>query len=394
MRVLFASSWFPFPPTNGSELRVYNLLRVLAAAHEVTLVSFSDQPDVDRRRAEIRELCADVAVVGRRRFNPRSRRARFGFFSAQPRSIVDTHSAEMAALIHAALDGKHHDLVIASQLGTAAYAPYFGGTPALFDEVELAMLYDQLAHSRSPVERFRHRLTWMKHCRYLGRLLRSFGACTVVSRQELDLLHAAVPGYESIEIVPNFVTIEDYAGVRGEPKEGQLIFSGSLSYEANHGAVAWFLTEVYPLVRARLPSARLVITGESEGQRLPAAENVLRTGLVEDVRPWIASSWLSISPTQEGGGTRVKILESMALGTPVVATSKGAEGLDALAGEHVLIADDAPAFAAAVLRLLSDPALRRRLSDNGRRMVREQYEARQVGPRFLEVAERAAGRRS
>jgi len=391
MRVLFVSSWFPSPPTNGSELRVHNLLRVLAAAHEVTLASFSDRPELDRRCAAVRDLCVDVRVVPRRHFNPHSRRARFGFLSASPRSIVDTHSAEMARLIEQLLNEKSHDLAIASQLGSAAYAPYFGATPALFDEVELAMLYDPLTHSHSPVERFRHRLTWLKHCRYLSRLLPRFRACTVVSRQERELLRAAAPAYESIEIVPNFVKWDDYRDVRAEPRRARMIFAGSLSYEANHGAVAWFLAEVYPLVRTHLPEVELVITGESESCELPAAENVLRTGLVDDVRPWIASSWLSISPTRIGGGTRVKILESMALGTPVVATSKGAEGLEVRADEHVLIADDAPAFAAAVLRLLSDPSLRARLSDNGRRLVRERYEAGRIGPRFLEVAERVAG---
>lgn len=391
MRILFLSSWFPCPPTNGSKLRIHNLLRSLAeAGHEVTLLSFSEEPEVDRHCAETRNVCRAIEVVPRRPFNPRSGRAWLGFLSSTPRSIVDTYSGEMVSLLKRTLRTKPQDVIVASQLGTAAYAPYFGATPALFEEIELGVLHDPVANSRSAAERLRHRLTWMKHCRYLTRLLPYFRAGTVVSARERELMKIAAPSYDAVEVVPNFVSLHDYDSVHPGVIPGQIVFAGSLSFHANLDAIEWFLAEVYPLVRARLPEARVVITGDSERQRLPTEDNVVRTGMVEDVRPWIASSCLSIVPTRIGGGTRIKILESMALGAPVVATSKGAEGLETRADEHLLLANDAASFADAVVRLSSDPELRARLSRSGRRLVEERYDSGRVGPRFRDLVERVA----
>jgi glycosyltransferase involved in cell wall biosynthesis len=131
----------------------------------------------------------------------------------------------------------------------------------------------------------------------------------------------------------------------------------------------------------------LVITGENEGVSLPAAENVTMTGFVEDVRPLIASAWISLAPLRVGGGTRLKILEAMALGTPVVATSKGAEGLQATNGEHLLAADTPVEFAGAVLRLLQDRKMCRKLADNSCQLVRQQYDWAIIMPEFLKLVE-------
>jgi glycosyltransferase involved in cell wall biosynthesis len=143
------------------------------------------------------------------------------------------------------------------------------------------------------------------------------------------------------------------------------------------------------VTRAR-PAARLIITGAHDELPVPPAGNVVRTGCVDDVRPLIASAGLSVAPIFAGGGTRLKILESMAAGTPVVATSKGAEGLEVLPGQHLLIADDAAAFAAHVVALLADPALRASLARAARTLVETHYDWRILGPRFAALVESVA----
>jgi glycosyltransferase involved in cell wall biosynthesis len=149
--------------------------------------------------------------------------------------------------------------------------------------------------------------------------------------------------------------------------------------------MCWFVGDVYPLIHARVPDVQLTITGEAANRPLPAAPNVVHTGHVENVRPLVASSCISVAPIRIGGGTRVKILEAMALGTPVVATSKGAEGLDVCHGVHLLIADTPHAFAEQVLRLLADPGLRRELSRNARDVVEARYNWKAIGCRFEEL---------
>jgi glycosyltransferase involved in cell wall biosynthesis len=373
MKILFVSRWFPFPPNNGSKLRIHNLLRGLAAEHAVTLLSFGDAPLDAPARAALPAWARDATVVPWKPYDAGSRRARLSFLSPVPRSFADTYSPDMQRRIEEAL-GAGVDLVIATQLGAAAYGPLFQGVPAILDEVELAVLHERYANATSLKSRMRHGLTWAKHRRYVSWLLRYFRACTVASEQELRLLRRIAPGYAAAEVVPNGIHLGDYQGFQAEPKAGSMIFTGSFSFQANYEAMVWFAQEVLPILQRLAPQARLTITGDPAGRALPRNPRVTIAGYVDDVRPWIASSWLSLAPLRSGGGTRLKILEAMALGTPVVATSKGAEGLDVVDGREALIADAPSAFAGAAARLLGDPALRASLAARAADLVRRRYD--------------------
>lgn len=390
MRILFLSNWYPYPPNNGSKLRIYNLLRGLAQQHEVTLLTFADPPDIDPERPELSSLCREVQVVSRKSFRPSSRRARLGFLSMAPRSVVDTFSPDMEQRLKHMIAERNYEIVIASQEGAAGYSHCFRGKAALFEEVEIGVSYERFAHTASTWGRFRYGLTWAKHRQYLARLLRDFEACTVVSAREQHLLAKAVPDYGAIEVIPNCIDLADYCEVQESPQPNHLIFTGSFRYFANHEAMTWFLQQIYPRVQTQAPDVRLTITGDHANLPLPPADNVTLTGFVDDVRPLIASAWISLVPILAGGGTRLKILEAMALGTPVVATSKGAEGLDVRPDEHLLIADTPEAYAAAVIRLLSESGLRQRLADNAYQLVSEKYDWAAVMPRFLSLVDRVA----
>jgi glycosyltransferase involved in cell wall biosynthesis len=387
MRILFLSAWFPHPPSNGSRLRVNALLRALASRHEVALLSFADEPGVDPAAPQLAALCRSVEVLPRPSFDPAARFNPLAFLDPRPRSLVATYSPAMAGAVRrAALSA---DVVVASQLACATYAPCFNGMPALFEEVELGALRGQLDETAG-LQRWRVRLMWTKHRRYLRRLLGRFRACTVVSEVERRHLAGLLGGSASIHVLPNGVALRDYSATAATPEPDTLIFTGSLRYRPNYDAMRWFITSAWPAVRRARPAARLIITGAHDELPLPAAGNVERAGFVDDVRPLIASAWLSIAPILAGGGTRLKILESMAAGTPVVATSKGAEGLDAFPGEHLLIADDPAAFAAHVVALLSDPTLRARLARAARALVEAHHDWRTLGPRFATLVESLA----
>lgn len=390
MRILFLSPWYPYPTNNGSKLRIVNLLRGLARQHEVTLLSFADQPQADQNSPELRSLCSEVQVVPWKPFQPRSWRARLGFFSLTPRSVIDTFSLQMKQQIKQALTERSYDLVIASQAGMAGYGSYFGGLAALFEEVELGVPYESFIQSGSAWSKIRSGLTWAKHRRYLANLLQYFGACTVVSDQERQLLSHTIPTYRAVEIIPNCINLADYNDVCQTPQPNHLIFTGSFRYSANHDAMMWFLQEVYPYVQSQVPDVRLTITGDHANLPLPPVSNVTLTGFVEDVQSLVASAWVSLAPLRIGGGTRLKILEAMALHTPVVATSKGAEGLEAQSGQHLLVADTPQAFAEAIIQLLKDPRLRQQLANNAYQLVSERYDWAATMPRFLNLVDRVA----
>lgn len=385
MRVLFLSGWFPYPPNNGSKLRIYHLLTGLARCHEVTLVTFADRVP-STLPTELTALCHAIHVVPERPYNPTGARSLLGFFSLTPRSLVDTFVPEMRRVFRGELDRGRYDLVIASEWSTAAYLADLQGVPAIFEDPELGVLETKRTSASTALGHLRHQITLLKLRYYLRHLLSRFAMCTVVSEQEATLLRRMVPGYRHVAVIPNAVSLDDYRGVEGTPRPNTLVFAGSFRYFANHDAMDWFLREVYPRVRVRVPEVHLTITGDHANLPLPNADNVTLTGFVDDVRPLVASAWASLAPLRLGGGTRLKILEAMALRSPVIATSKGAEGLEARHDEHLLIADSPEAYANAVVRVLTEPGLRQRLTENGHRLVRERYEWSVVLPNFLTLA--------
>ena len=386
MRVLFLSSWFPYPPDNGSRMRVFNLLKQLSQEHTITLLSFSQDGAVSEERLKaMHEYCSTVQAIPLAPFRPNSLRSILGLLSTRPRSLVDRDSQPMRRLVDRVSKEQDFAVVIASQLNAAPYAASLENMPRILEEVELTTLREKFHRQSRVSRRLRYGLMWWKSRRFTVHLLRRFDGCTVVSQQErANVLHIA-PDYKHVIVVPNGVDLAGYTGDFGSPEPDTLIFPGALTYGANFDAMAFFLQQVFPLVRARHPDAILRITGKTEGvpvERLPLDESVILTGYLDDVRPTLAQSRVCVVPLRIGGGTRLKILEAMALGTPVVATSKGAEGIDARPGKDLLIADGPTAFAEAIVRLLTDQTLYHQLSRNGRQLVRKRYDWKTIGARL------------
>lgn len=386
MRILFLSRWYPYPPDNGSKIRVFGLLRGLCERHDVTLISFRDPSETPAPPPAGGPT--DVRVCDYREFRAQSGRAFAGFFSPTPRFLIDTHSPEMERLIADAVRQTRYDVVIASQLSMAAYHRAFRGIPALFEEVELGAFWPGDGADRNMASRFRRQVTWTKHRRYIARLLEHFESCTVASDIERQLLTLAAPSYASVHVVPNSVDTSGGADVAREPNA--LIFTGSMRFAPNRDAMTWFTSAILPAIRARIPGARLTITGEPGPAPFESGPGVALAGHVADVRSLVAASAVSVAPIRMGGGTRLKILEAMAVRTPVVATSKAAEGIDGRHEEHMLIADSPGAFAEAVCRLLDDPAAAARMAERAWRLCHERYDARVVAAALVRLAESAA----
>lgn len=394
MKILFLSRWFPYPPDNGAKIRVFNVVRQLAGQHEVALVAFGEQRDRDNVSAQLalRAFCSNVEVIRYRDFRPSSFQAALGLFSRQPRSLVDTFSPEMANAIRDQCRLHHPDLVVASQLQMVPYALAVENTPAIFEELELATFRDAAREAGPRGRRLRASLTWLKLTDYLRRVLPRFAACTVVSEAERDILRDVAPGYASVSVIPNALDLASYAGSFGSPRPNTLIFTGALTYNANYDALRYFLAEVYPLIRQAVPAVELRVTGNHRGvdlASLPSQPGVTFTGYLDDVRPAVAQSWVSVVPLRRGGGTRLKILEAMALGTPVVSTTKGAEGLDVADGENLLLGDQPADFSRQVVGLLGSPDERARLAAAGRRLVAARYDWPAIGQDLRALVARA-----
>jgi polysaccharide biosynthesis protein PslH len=390
MNILFLSRWFPYPADNGSKIRIRQILTALATSHKVMLLSFSDQRPENLDSLAQKHGLDKIDVVLWKPYEPNSSKAKLGFFSPTPRSIIDTYSDQMEKSIRDLLSKQNFDLLIASQLSMASYYNCFSGKNALLEELELGIFYERAVSSSSLLKRLRHTLTWFKLRQYLSNLLNHFHACTVVSDEEKKLLTRYVPSFQStnIEIIQNCIELNNYSSVSAIPSANQIIFTGSFRYHANYEAMLWFVRHVYPIIRESLPETQLIITGDHANMPFPPTDGVVLAGFVDDINKYIKSSWVSIAPLWSGGGTRLKILEAMGLGTPVVSTTKGAEGLDAQPGEHLLIADTAETFANHVLAILRDKPTHDRLALQAKEFVKNKYNWDLVLPRFLGLVER------
>ncbi len=386
MRILALSGWFPSPPDNGARIRTHALLRALVeAGHEVALIAFHRRPLAE---VDVRALpCTLLATVP----YPTERKAAWWhWLSPRPRSLRTGYSQAMARAVAGALTTAHYERIVSFEIGpgtlTSHYVPRRYARRQVVEDLELWMLWGQVEMARSSLRWLRRRLMWAKAANYTRGLLRRVRGCTVASAQEAALVRKLAPAAR-LAIVPNGVDAGACPPLPPEARErGTLIFPGALTYTANFRAMQFFLAEVWPRIRAAHPEARLRITGSTRGvdlAALPLDEGVELTGYVPQIRPLIARSTLCVVPILEGGGTRLKVLEAMACGTPVVATPKGAEGLAVRDGEHLLLAEGAEAFAAAVLRLLEDGALRSRLAEGGRALVESRYDWRRIGADFV-----------
>ncbi len=393
MRILILSTWWPEPDDNGSRLRAMAILRGLAARHELHLLAFSQGSATKVQTTEISRLCRSWQAF-ERPDRPLTLSDRLGSItSSKPTSVRVRWSTAFAEAVVAAAKRWQPDVVLAMQIDVAAYACLVHDTPLVLEELELASILEGYRH-QSGLDRLRSLLTATQHRRYVSTILPAFAVVTTVSEREAELARQIVGSQRPvITVIPNGVDSAACAAYGYRPEPDTLIYPGALSYSANFDAVDYFLRSIWPLLRARHPQARFRITGRvTDEQRaaLPNMPGVEYTGYVDNIRDVIARHAVEVTPIREGGGTRLKILEALALGVPVVSTSKGAEGLELIDGKHLLLADTPMDFARATSRLLTDPPLARRLGETGRQAVAARYDWRVIVPRLNDILEEVA----
>ena len=221
------------------------------------------------------------------------------------------------------------------------------------------------------------------------KLYQGFLAC---SEQDESMLRKHAPEVPAL-VIPNGVDLSTFVSTnRQETKAPTLLYVGSMYYYPNVDAVQFFFDRIYKSIRQAVPDVRVQIVGHapppniSKQAKLPGVEV---TGSVPDVRPYLERATLFIVPLRLGGGTRLKIVEAMAMGVPVISTSVGAEGLDVQSGKNILIADDAESFTESILRLLSDRDLGMQIVEGGR-LLANRYDWRDLMSPFADFAEKAA----
>jgi polysaccharide biosynthesis protein PslH len=395
LRVLVVSPYLP-SRLAGGPIRVHGLITSLPAPHTVSLLAFAQRGQQRAEVAtEIRDRCDEVVLV------PNERRGIAGTpkRALQLRSLLsgrsfERHVHERPAL-QAALDrmcGRSPFDVVQIEHSFMRHYRFPSTAALVLDEhnVEHEIRSRTMALVRPGARKLYDYLNHLKLRAEEERSWQDVDACAVTSPRDEATIRRALPRALTA-VVPNAVDTEFFSP-SGKPRERDtILFYGTLSYYPNLDGLLFFLREVMPLVRRGSPSARLKIVGADppEALRRFATRDITFTGFVDDLRPHLEGASVIIAPLRIGGGTRLKVLEAMAMAAPVVSTSLGAEGLAVTSGREVLLADTAETFAAEVSRVLRDDGLAADLGGAGRRLIESSYDWR-ASARALEALYRRA----
>ena len=377
--MLFLTPELPHPANSGGTIKTSSILGYLKGRHQVDLLCFRREPLTDEQAGWCQATGgAETVPLNRGRTLLNLLRS---YLHGLPLSIERNRSGRMADLVSGRLHGGGYDAVFVDGWLMAQYLPPWFAGPALLHEhnAEYVMWQRQAQRERNPLLKALILLEQRRVRRYEAAILRRFDIVFAVSEADRRALIELGADLERLRVLPNLpdpslLERPPLSLAAGEPI---ILYFGTLSWPPNVEGIEYFLRSVFPTVRRRLPRARLVIAGKGAPPRLQRltrrTPGVEFLGAVEDAEPLYRWARLFVEASRSGGGTRLKVLNALARGLPVVATPEGAEGLDAGAGEHLLVASDPESMSEAVGRLMADDGLWRALSENGRALVRSRY---------------------
>jgi sugar transferase (PEP-CTERM/EpsH1 system associated) len=394
MKLLFLTPQLPYPPHQGTTIRNFHLLAGLARRHEIALISFTDGLR-SVSDTPLPGLCDQVHVIPMPPIRSLSQRLVTTFLSPQPDMALRLPSRQFQTRLEQWVQDEQFDVIQVEGIEMGQYALALQESRLLSDRTKL--VFDD--HNAEYVLQRRAFLTdggrpagysliqWLKLRRYERQICQIADRVVAVSETDAEALRRLVPGL-SPAVVPNGVDIDffrpEYAGADGV-QTANLVFTGKMDFRPNVDAMLWFCGEILPRIQAARPGITLAIVGRephSRVQALARGPNVAVTGYVDDIRPYVAGAQVYIVPLRMGGGTRLKVLQAMAMGKAIVSTTLGAEGIAGHAGEHLVLADNADDFAAAVLSLLDNPDRRAALGTRARSLVEREYAWEAIIPRM------------
>jgi len=381
MKILFLSPWFPSPPFGGALIRVFETLRYLSRRHRVTLVAPVSCPIDAVDRAELDDWSIEVlAVPVSEALLAVLRRLAVGLFRGMPLIEGLHHDRRIAQHIRQLTAGNQFDIVHVEHSFMAPYTTYIDARSRAkrtlsMHNVESRRFERELEFARG-LRRAALLSDRMLFDSWEERALGAFDGIAAVSEVEHAWIREHAPTTAS-EIVPNGVNVDYFS--TGDPYQSNrsIIFTGLMNYPPNIDAVTWFCDAVLPILTRRYPDLLFRIVGDKPPSRVRALSNrrgIEVTGRVEDVRPYLADAAAVVVPVRAGAGTRLKILEAMAMRRPVVSTSRGAEGLAVTATKNILLGETPEALAGHLSAVLDNPVLGEQLGNAGRRLVEAAYD--------------------
>jgi polysaccharide biosynthesis protein PslH len=398
MKILWVNANFMHPTNKGGSIRTLEMLLHLHRRHEIHYAAI-ENPDYPEGPARAHEYSfrhySSRLEIPERGSPAFAWQVAKGLFSPLPLAMERFRAPELGRALDKLLRTENFDRAVVDHLTPAGYYPDIEHSLLFEHNVETMIWRRRAEHAPTLAHRLYLNLQARRMFDFERRVCRDSGHVVAISKVDAGLMRSMF-GATRITEIPTGVNVE-FHSPQPSTEKSDLVFVGSMDWLANVDGVVWFAREILPLIRKRKPGCSFTIAGRKpprEVTSLAEADSLIRvTGTVPDVRPYVWGATVSIVPLRIGGGTRMKIYESMAARVPIVSTTVGAEGLDVEHGGNIRLADKIEDFADQCLELMKDAGARERLAVNAAEMVRARFSWEHVAACFetaLEATPRPA----
>ncbi len=388
LRVAFFTPYLPYPLNSGGKIRSFYFLTALAARYDVDLYTVYYGGTEPEGLEIFRQCCRHVRLFRLDKWwRTRDRLRRV--LDPLPRSVDHFHTDRSLTEARAALQQEPCDLLVADEICMTPYAELVADLPRIVLRQKVDHLhYAEMARARPwGSEKLLDAIEARKLERYEREKMSLYQAFVACSEGDASVFRRHAPAVPAL-VIPNGVDLGHFTSSPATQREpATILFVGAMSFYPNVDALDFFFETMYDAIRRAVPEVRVWIVGHSpppEVLRLARLPGVEVIGSVPDVRPYYSRATVFVVPLRLGYGTRLKIVEAMAMALPVVSTTVGAQGLDVHSGQDILLADDPEAFAEGAVRLLTDPELRDRIGEGGRRLA-QRYDWGELTKPFVDL---------
>jgi len=377
--ILWVCPYPLYPPNHGGGVRIYNLVKRLSRRCDIHLLIFIREADDPVQRAALEPFLKKLYLY---HWIPRGPHDRWGI-EPKGAQLWDVPSAY--ALVNEILSREPIDILQLEYTELGQFGrPEYARVKVVLSEIDIT--FRSRARRRKAGLNRRYEVNrnfgdslmdLMREFRFELQVAARADQIHVMSEADGTYLSRFLPaGGRTMRVVPNAVDVGEFTPPAAPRSSTQLLFIGNFDHLPNQDALDYLINDIWPLVRRRVPDATLQVVGARAGElvyRYDGRDGVTVVGEVPDTIPHYQQCAAMVAPIRAGSGTRLKILEALACGTPVVTTTIGAEGIEGVDGEHFMIGDATDVFADAVCTVLQDAALRVRLGEAGRRLVEQRY---------------------
>lgn len=375
MKILFLANRTPYPPYRGDKLKIFNLAKRLKEKHELHLVTFAQTKEDLGYKAELEKVFTKVHFI----YLPKWKSALScvqALWSAMPLQVLYFKSAAMSAKLADVLNNDTFDAVHVQHLRMSPYLAGQNTVGRILDMPDAFSLYWERREKaeKNPILKWVNGLEQKRLVKY-EQVMRLYDLSLVCSKEDQEYLKDK-HGIDTIELLPNGVDLDTFAAKDHDYSHNKtLLFTGNMDYAPNVDAVQYFVADVLPKIWKVHPDVQFIIAGQRPVKKVLdlAADNIKVTGFIEDLAAVYNQASVVVAPLRFGAGTQNKVLESMAMGVPVVCSNIGFKGLGIESGEGAIMRTDPDGFAASVIQLLSSEDERRKVGEKGTFVIKSNF---------------------